>query len=70
MSSHLGKAIKNKVTNAVGTAIAAPAIAKGAISSAISNHKYNKTVGMRNFKNRTDDSNKYRSTSYWAKNKN
>lgn len=63
------KALKNKVIDVASDVISAPTRAYYGAKSKIANEKYKQTVGMRNFKNRTTDTNKYKSTSYWANNK-
>lgn len=61
---------KKGVVSKVSSVISAPTRAYYGAKSKISNMRADSRIAARNFNNRQDDSNKYRSTSYWKKNKN
>lgn len=60
----------NKVTDTVGNVLSAPARAYYAVKGAVNDFETSQKVASNNFKNRSDNTNYYKGTSYWAKNKN
>lgn len=60
----------NKVTDTVGNILSAPARAYYGAKGAVENYQADQKLASRNFKGRTDNTNYYKDTSYWAKNKN
>ena len=65
-----GTEVGKKVIDVTSDVISAPKRAVEGVKSQVAKQKYIQTVGMRNFKNRTTDENKYKSTKYWSENKN
>jgi len=62
--------VGRKTIDVTSDVISAPKRLKEGVKTEIAKRKYIQTVAMRNFKNRSSDDNKYKSTSFWAKNKN
>ena len=64
------KGFKKGLVSKVSSVMSAPTRAYYGVKGGISNMRADSRIAARNFNNRQDDSNKYRSTSYWKKNKN
>lgn len=60
----------NKVTNTVGSILAAPKVAYYGAKGAVENFKADQKLASRNFKNRSDNTNYYKGTSYWKSHNN
>ena len=55
----------NKVTNFVGSALAAPKVAYYGVKGAIEGAQADQKLASRHFANRSDNTNYYKGTSYW-----
>lgn len=60
----------SKVTDTVGNILSAPAQAYYGAKGAIAGMQADQKLAGRNFKNRSDNTNYYKGTSYWKGNKN
>ena len=60
----------NKVTNFVGSVLAAPKVAYYGAKGAIENAQADQKLATRHFAGRSDNTNYYKGTSYWKSNTN